>query len=151
MPDSSITETTRSVIGQLLTTMGAGDLPALLTLLDADVVWDVPGDSQHVPWLGRRTIDDVPAFFTAMAEHVVRERFDVERIVVDGPNGVIIGDAGLSLIATGESVGGKFAIDIGVNAEEKITRFYMFEDSWTLAAAVRPQLRDHPGEASPTL
>jgi ketosteroid isomerase-like protein len=147
MTESTTTETTRAVIDQLLAAMGAADLPAILAMLDAEIVWEVPGDTENVPWLGRRTIDEVPGFFAAVGEHAVQERFDVDRVVVDGPAGVVIGDAGLRILSTGESITGRFAIEIGVNPGGRITRFFMLEDSWTLAAAVRPQLRDVPDAA----
>jgi hypothetical protein len=116
-------------------------------MLAHDVEWDVPGDTEHVPWLGRRTVEQVPGFFEAMAEHTIRKRFDVERIVVDGPAAVIIGYAGVRLQATNEPIGSRFAIELIVNADGKITRFYMFEDSWKAASAVRPHLRRAPSQA----
>jgi hypothetical protein len=88
--------------------------------------------------VGRRTVDGIPAFFRTLSELTDRELFDVERIVVDGTTAVLIGRARLAVRATGKVIDTPFAIDIIVRPDGLISRFYMFEDSWGVAWAVRP-------------
>jgi len=104
----------------------------------------VPGDAANVPWLGRRTPDLIPGFFSSMAELTVREAFDIERTLVDGSDAVLIGHARLSFIPASTTIETPFAIHITVAGDGKINSFYMFEDSWSVALAARPALSGVP-------
>ncbi|MFB7629512.1 nuclear transport factor 2 family protein [Streptomyces sp. NPDC056149] len=129
---------TRDVVNELLKRIGEGDVPAVVELFADDADWEIPGDPEIVPWVGRRTVAGIPGFFRTMGELTDRELFDVERVVVDGPNAVLIGRARVVVRSTGKTIDTPFAVDIVVNPEGRISRYYMFEDSWGVAQAVRP-------------
>ncbi|WP_274911111.1 nuclear transport factor 2 family protein [Streptomyces sp. WZ-12] len=129
---------TRDVVNELLKRIGEGDVPAVVELFADDADWEIPGDPEIVPWVGRRTVAGIPDFFRTMGELTDRELFDVERVVVDGPNAVLIGRARVVVRSTGKTIDTPFAVDIVVNPEGRISRYYMFEDSWGVAQAVRP-------------
>ncbi|MFF2808148.1 nuclear transport factor 2 family protein [Streptomyces sp. NPDC058000] len=133
-----MSDQTRDVVNELLKRMGEGDIPAVVALFAADAHWEIPGDPEIVPWAGRRTVAGIPDFFQAMNRLTVRELFDVERVIIDGPNAVLIGRARVAVRSTGKVIDTPFAVDVVVNAEGRISRFYMFEDSWGVALAMRP-------------
>ncbi|WKK24037.1 nuclear transport factor 2 family protein [Streptomyces olivoreticuli] len=131
-----MSENTRSVVDELLKRIGAGDIEGTVELFAHDAVWEIPGDPAIVPWVGRRTVENIPEFFETISAYTDRELFDVERIIVDGPNAVLIGRARVVVRSTGKVIDTPFAIDIVVNHEGRISRYYMFEDSWRVAQAM---------------
>ena len=135
---------TRATLAAFLGHMGAGDVSGLVELFAGDASWEVPGDAANVPWLGRRTPDLIPGFFSAMAELTVREAFDIEHTLVDGSDAVLIGHARLRFIPAGTTIDTPFAIHITVADDGNINSFSMFEDSWSVALAARPELSEVP-------
>jgi uncharacterized protein len=127
---------TRSVVDELLKRIGTGDIEGAVELFAHDAVWEVPGDPAIVPWVGRRPVEKIPDFFLTIGALTNRELFDVERIIVDGPNAVLIGRARVVVRSTDKVIDTPFAIDIVVNPEGRISRYYMFEDSWNVAQGV---------------
>jgi ketosteroid isomerase-like protein len=128
---------TKTAVNDLLTCIATGDIPGLLRLFAEEAVWEVPGDTENLPWLGKRSRDQIPGFFSAMAELTTREAFDINRTIIDGEDAVLIGHARLIFKPTGARIDTPFAIHIAV-AEHGITSFYMFEDSWSAALAAQP-------------
>lgn len=135
---------TRATITAFLQRLGTGDVPGLVELFADDASWEVPGDAANVPWLGRRTRDLIPGFFSSLAELTVREAFHIDRTVFDGSDAVLIGHARLSFTPASTTIDTAFAIHITVADDGKISSFYMFEDTWSVALAVRPGLSGVP-------
>lgn len=133
-----MSDQTRDVVNELLKRMGEGDIPAVVELFAEDAHWEIPGDPEIVPWVGRRQVDAIPEFFRTMGGLTDRELFEIERVIVDGSNAVLIGRARVVVRSTGKVIDTPFAVDIVVNAEGRISRYYMFEDSWGVALAMRP-------------
>jgi ketosteroid isomerase-like protein len=133
-----MSDKTRTTVNELLARLGEGDIAGFAELFAHDAHWEIPGDPEIAPWVGRRKVDEIPDFFRTIGEHTDRELFDVERIVIDGPHAVLIGRARVVVRATGRTIDTPFAIDIIVNGEGRISRYYMFEDSHCVAQAVRP-------------
>jgi ketosteroid isomerase-like protein len=115
--------------------------------LAENATWEVPGDTANVPWLGKRVGAEIADFFAAMAESSTREAFDVEHGVFDGPNAVLIGRARVIFTSNGNTIDTPFALHFVVGEDDRITSVYMFEDSWSVALAVRPTLADVPARA----
>lgn len=70
---------------------GRGDIPALLSLLDADVEWTTPGESD-LPTAGtRRGPAQVGEFFKTLAELVDVEEFEPQQYLADGDRVVVLG------------------------------------------------------------
>ena len=128
---------TETAVNALLTCMATGDIPGLLALFAEEAVWEVPGDNENLPWVGKRSRDQIPGFFSAMAELTTREVFDIDRTVVNGEDAVLIGHARLIFNPTGALIKTPFAIHLIVT-DHGITSFYMFEDSWSAALAAQP-------------
>ena len=131
-----MSDNTRSVVDELLKRIAAGDVAGAVELFAHDAVWEIPGDPAVVPWVGRRKVEKIPEFFLTIGALTNRELFDIERIIVEGPNAVLIGRARIVVRATGKVIDTPFAIDIVVNPEGRISRYYMFEDSWHVAQGV---------------
>ncbi|MFK0289863.1 nuclear transport factor 2 family protein [Streptomyces sp. NPDC090442] len=136
--ETTVSAQTRDVVNEFLKRMEEGDVPGVVALFAADAHWEIPGDPEIVPWAGRRTVAGIPDFFQTMNRLTVRELFEIERVVVDRPNAVLIGRGRVAVRSTGKAIDTPFAVDIVVNAEGRISRFYMFEDSWGVALAMRP-------------
>lgn len=145
----SSTPGTRATLDTFLKRMGGGDVAGVVELFADDASWDVPGDVANVPWLGKRERQQIHGFFATMAEHTVREAFDIHHTVVDGDNAVIVGRARLAFTPAGTTIDTPFAIHIVVDPDSRIMRFAMFEDSWSVALAARPELSDVPARSGP--
>jgi hypothetical protein len=133
-----MSDRTRTVVNDLLARLGAGDVIGVAELFAQDAHWEIPGDPEVAPWVGRRKVGEIPEFFRTIAEHTDRELFDIERIIVDGPQAVLIGRARVVVRATGRAIDTPFAIDIVVDDEGFISRYYMFEDSLAVFRAAQP-------------
>jgi len=133
------TQQTRATVDTFYARIGAGDISGVINLLTDDFHWEIPGDSEHVPWLGKRnTPEAVEEFFANMADHVDRKSFDIDRIVVDGQDAVVLGRAVVTVRSTGKLMDTQFAVHLVVEDDGHISRFFMYEDSWHVAAAMRP-------------
>jgi ketosteroid isomerase-like protein len=130
---------TRAIVEKLYKRIGAGDIEGVIDLLSDDFHWDIPGDTETVPWLGKRdTPQGVREFFALMGAHVDRQAMDINRIVVEGQDAVVLGRAAVIVRATGKLMDTLFAVHIVVDDDGRINRFVMFEDSWHVSAAMRP-------------
>jgi len=134
-----VTEQTRATVDKFYARIGAGDISGVIDLLSDDFSWEIPGDSETVPWAGKRTTPTaVEEFFAHMGNHVDRKAFDIDRIVVDGQDAVVLGRAIVTVRATGKLMDTLFAVHIVVEEDGRISRFVMFEDSWHVSESMRP-------------
>jgi ketosteroid isomerase-like protein len=130
----STSRSTGQTVQEFFNRFGTGDLPGLPELFaeDADVV--VAG-APVVPWtghlVGRQVVE---GWFQRFVAAVQTQRFDVERIVVDGEDAVVLGEFSHKVVATGETFSGPFAIRITVR-DGLIQRYQTFEDSYAAAIA----------------
>jgi len=133
-----VTQQTRATVDKFYERIGAGDISGVIDLLSDDFSWEIPGDSETVPWVGKRTTPAaVEEFFAHMGNHVDRKAFDIDRIVVDGQDAVVLGRAIVTVRATGKLMDTLFAVHIVVEEDGRISRFVMFEDSWHVSASMR--------------
>jgi ketosteroid isomerase-like protein len=71
-------------VKQMYEAFGRGDIPAIISKLDADVVWDAEIPTPGVPWLQpRRGAANIPAFFESLAP-LSFQRFDPHTFFEDG-------------------------------------------------------------------
>ena len=134
-----MTDQTRATVDKFYERIGAGDIGGVIDLLSDDFSWEIPGDTETVPWVGKRTTPAaVEEFFAHMGNHVDRKAFDVDRIVVDGQDAVVLGRAVVTVRATGKLMDTLFAVHIVVEEDGRISRFVMFEDSWHVSESMRP-------------
>ena len=113
----------------------AEHLPALLDLFTEDVIWDIPGDTSRVSWIGRRHgREGVAHFFRELVALVEPKRFEVRAILADEQTVVVLGDLASTVRATGRLIESPFAIELGIR-QGRIARYLLLEDSHAVALA----------------
>lgn len=131
---------TRTVVQEFLKRAGEGDPERIAALFAEKVDWMI-AENPVVPWIRpRRTRADVAAHFTELAAGV--EPLDGEgralgALVVEGNEAVITGVLVGRVRATGKEFSSPFALRLTVE-EGELTRYHIFEDSLTIAAACQP-------------
>ncbi|MEV6071201.1 nuclear transport factor 2 family protein [Nocardia sp. NPDC052001] len=138
----SETSTTRTVVEELLRRIGAGDADAMAELYapvsDWKLNWpEYEHDRAATPWIrSRATRADAADHFAEIARHHVPEHVGtvVERILVDGPDAVVLGEIRQTARRTGRAYRSRFALHLTVE-DGLITRHHVYEDSLAVAQA----------------
>jgi ketosteroid isomerase-like protein len=132
---------TRAAVAEFLSRLADGD-PDQISELFADTVdWQLDWPSAGhpaVPWIRQRsTRADVADHFRMLnAFHVPEKRGGVApRILVDGPDAVVLGDIRQTVKATGRAYSARCALHLTVEGGA-ITRYHVYEDSLTVAQAL---------------
>lgn len=127
---------TRATLKEFDRRMANGEDVASLFAEDAS--FEIPGATEIVPWIGERTgRAAVGAYFAALdTEHLVRDHFTVERTFADGEFAVRTGRLRSQVRTTGVWMELRFAIELTIK-DGLITHYFMHEDSWEVAEAVR--------------
>ena len=123
---------------QLLADLSEGKEPSsIAALFGKDVVFEIPGDTSVLPWIGRKTgrkaIADFIRGLRSLTEPV---KFDVHDILASNARAAIIGEMTTRIKATGKVIESPFAIILTVSDGE-VTRFQMLEDSFAVSKAAR--------------
>ncbi|MGX1777167.1 nuclear transport factor 2 family protein [Nocardia brasiliensis] len=136
---------TRAVVAELLGRIGAGDVEAIAALYAPVSDWklDWPEDEHGraaTPWIRHRaTRADAAEHFREIARHHVPEEVGtvIERILVDGPDAVILGEIRQTARTTRRAYRSRFALHVTVE-NGLITRHHVYEDSLAVAQAFEP-------------
>jgi hypothetical protein len=116
---------------------GGQDPAEISTLFDADLVLEIQGDDDALPWIGRRTgrqaIADFIRDVRSLTEPVT---FDVEDILASENRVAIIGALQTRIKATSKMIATQFAIILTITSDV-VTRFQMLEDSFGVSKAAR--------------
>ncbi|MCG8919532.1 nuclear transport factor 2 family protein [Actinokineospora sp. PR83] len=126
---------TATTIQEFFTRFGAGDVPGMVELFATPVDFAVAGAEDVVPWTGTRT--DHPAvteFLRIATEDIATEKFDIDKIIVDGQDGVVLGSFAHRITRTGKLFESTFVLHVVVT-DGLITKYHMFEDSHGAAQA----------------
>ncbi|WP_062987529.1 nuclear transport factor 2 family protein [Nocardia anaemiae] len=149
------TITTRTVVEELLRRIGAGDPEATAALYAPVSDWKLNWpDNEHnraaTPWIRHRaTRADAAEHFREIARHHVPEQVGtvIERILVDGPDAVVLGEIRQTARPTGRAYRSRFALHLTVE-NGLITRHHVYEDSLAVAQAFETQTPEHDGNRS---
>ncbi|NUW32408.1 nuclear transport factor 2 family protein [Nonomuraea sp. SMC257] len=131
---------TRETVADLLGRMAKGDHDGAAELFAEEIDWqlDWPGEEHpDTPWIRRRTgRADVAGHFRMLEEYHVPELngTSVARILVDGPDAVVLGHIRQTVRANGRAYTSPFALHLTVE-DGLITRYHIYEDSLTVARA----------------
>ncbi|MDL4774929.1 MULTISPECIES: nuclear transport factor 2 family protein [Thermomonosporaceae] len=134
---------TRTVVQTFLQSMAAGDSEAIKGLFAERVDWrlDWPdGEHPAVPWIRPRfTAEDAAAHFREISDHHVPEKAasEIHRILVDGPDAVVLATIVQTARATGREYTAMCAVHLTVE-NGLITRYHVYEDSLTVSSALTP-------------
>jgi len=126
----------RDVVTEYLRRAGTGEpVSKIAELVSEEVDWFVAGDTDTVPWIGRKIGKAGAAeFYSQIREHIASEAFTVRDILAEGQRVVVIGELASRVLRTGKLIETEFCFDFTVEHGE-ITRFRMFEDSFAVAKA----------------
>ncbi|GLW93275.1 nuclear transport factor 2 family protein [Actinokineospora globicatena] len=128
------TRDTEATITEFFTRFGAGDRPGMLELFADGAELAVAG-ADTVPWTGSRVeAAAIDEFLRIALEDVSTEVFDIDRIVVDGADGVVLGSLAHRITATDKVFASAFALHVRV-VDGLITSYRMFEDSHAAAVS----------------
>jgi hypothetical protein len=132
-------EQTRRIAQQLLDAMGKGAPPEQIAgLFSADVNFQIAGEADLLPWLGRRTGRAAVSDFIRDTRRLIeRINFDVHEILASEHRAVVVGELASRINATGKVFASAFALILTVSNGE-ITGFNLLEDSFGLSLAARP-------------
>ncbi|MCK7627727.1 nuclear transport factor 2 family protein [Streptomyces sp. RS10V-4] len=145
MPPATPTATapaTRTVVEDLLRRIGEGDPDRIAELYADGADWklDWP-ESEHgraaTPWIRHRSSRaDAAAHYRTLAEHHVPGAADtrIERILVDGPDAVVLCEIRQTARATGRAYRSRCALHLTVE-NGLVTRHHVYEDSLAVAQA----------------
>ncbi len=113
-------QTVQSIYGAF----GRGDVPAILSHLDADVDWDYGVMDGGAPWIKpRRGRDAVAEFFQAL-DAVSFTRFEPKMFLTEGNVVVVLIDLGFAVKATGKNVNESDEVHIWhFNEQGLVSRF----------------------------
>ena len=114
----------------------SGDIPGLLSLLDGQVSWVMPGPSD-LPIAGtRQGQQEVGEFFQAVSNLVDILRFEPKDFIAQGERVVVLGDDTARVKATGRNIEYRWAHVFRLR-DGKIVAFEEFGDVSALVAEVR--------------
>ncbi|MEU6348575.1 nuclear transport factor 2 family protein [Streptomyces sp. NPDC047072] len=137
--------TTRAVVEELLLRIGRGDPDEIAALYAERCDWklDWP-EEEHggpvTPWIRHRAgRADAADHFRDLAAHHVRGRAAtaIERILVDGPDAVVLGEIRQTAAPTGRPYRARFALHLTVR-DGLVVRHHVYEDSLSVARAFTP-------------
>ena len=130
--------TTRETAEDFLTRLAAGDAAHTAAIFADDVDFLCAG-SEDVPWIRpRNTREDMEDLFDSLQAAFVPEdrSADLSLFVADGNEVVIMGHIAQRLRSNDRKMAFPFALRLTVE-DGQITRYHIYEDSLTVADAVR--------------
>ncbi|MGV4924922.1 nuclear transport factor 2 family protein [Streptomyces sp. BHT-5-2] len=138
--------TTRALVEELLRRIGEGDAERIAERYADGADWrlDWPADEHGraaTPWIRHRASRaDAAAHYRELAAHHVPGAADtrIERILVDGPDAVVLGEIRQTARPTGRAYRARFALHLTFE-NGLVTRHHVYEDSLAVAQAFTPR------------
>lgn len=113
----------------------AEDVNEIAALVSEEVDWLVAGNTQLVPWIGRKYgRKGVAEFYAQIRTHLSPERFEIKDILIKDKRLVAIGELASRVKKTNKLIETEFVLDMDIE-NGLITRFRMFEDSYAVSEA----------------
>ncbi|MFD3744821.1 nuclear transport factor 2 family protein [Nocardia sp. NPDC058633] len=144
------TSATRTVVEELLRRIGSGDADTISAIYAPVSDWklDWP-DNEHgrteTPWIRHRaTRADVAEHYREVSRHHLPEQNEtvIERILIDGPDAVVLGEIRQTARPTGRAYRARFALHLTVE-NDLVTRHHVYEDSLAVAQAFDTQATEN--------
>lgn len=130
-------EQNTKVVMETYAAVGRGDVPALLDLLDEQVVWSLQGPADF-PFAGTYNgRDGVATFLQRVGETLTFEQFEPRTVIAQADTVVVVGYERSRAHATGRLLEMEWA-HVYTLSNGRITSFRAFEDTAALAAAIAP-------------
>jgi len=101
-------------------------------LFSDEVDWDLPGNEEKFPWVGKRTNKaQISTFFKQLLQNVTSEKFEIDFISINGENATAVGNLTSKIIKYDKSFSTEFVVIFKVIAG-KIVKYHFLEDSYKL-------------------
>lgn len=113
----------------------AEDVNEIAALVSENVDWLVAGNTQLVPWIGRKYgRNGVAEFYAQIRAHLSSEHFEIKDILIKDKRLVAIGELASRVKKTQKLIETEFVLDMYIE-NGLITRFRMYEDSYGVSEA----------------
>lgn len=110
----------------------------LANLYDEKAEMFIPGDTKHIPWIGKRTgRKQIAEHYRLLWENAKSEKLDVTDILTKGNRVVILGYFESRYKANNKLIKSEFSIDVVVE-NGLITRYHVLEDSFAASVTIKP-------------
>ena len=131
-------ESVQDVVQRYLGALGSRNLDELLALVAPAVEWDLPGNQNLAPWLGKRSDrTGVRASFELLWAAIEPISMTLQHMFFADQHCVITGELASRMRATGKVYESMFTARITVR-DGLIVKYTVQEDSWALVVALTP-------------
>lgn len=127
---------TREVINNFYQALASRELDALIHLFAEDVDWDIPGNEELAPWLGKRTKrNEVKDFFKLLWMSIEPIAAQIDHILVEDDFAIASGYFSSRMNRSGQVYSSMFSAHFTVK-NTQIVRYRLQEDSYALVEAL---------------
>jgi ketosteroid isomerase-like protein len=133
-----LTETiqTRKIIDNFYQALAKRELAVLTQLFAEDLDWDIPGNEEIAPWLGKRTSrKEIKEFFKLLWQSVEPISAQIDHILVEGDFAIVTGYFSSRMNRSEQVYSSMFSAHFTVKDNE-IVRYRLQEDSYGLVEAL---------------
>lgn len=127
---------TKDVINNFLIHLQSRDLEKVVDLFAEKVNWDVPGDTKHIKWLGKRQNKaEIEDFYKLLWKETEPISAEIHNILIENECAIIKGSFNTKMLKTGNLVSSIFFIQLTIK-EGKIVEYTLLEDSYAVSQSV---------------
>lgn len=127
---------TRKVIHNFYQALADRELEALTLLFAEAIDWDIPGNEELAPWLGKRTKrSEVKDFFKLLWQSIEPISAQIDHILVDDDFAIATGHFSSKMSRSGQVYSSMFSAHFTVR-NTQIVRYRLQEDSYGLVEAL---------------
>ncbi|WP_316814698.1 nuclear transport factor 2 family protein [Pedobacter nyackensis] len=127
---------TREVINNFFQALAGRELAVLIQLFAEEIDWDIPGNEELAPWLGKRTKrNEVKDSFELLWQNIEPIAAQIDRILVDDDFAIATGSFSSKMNRSGQIYSSMFSAHFTVSGDQ-IIRYRLQEDSYGLVEAL---------------
>lgn len=135
MPNTQ-TSQTRAIVNTFYQALAVRELETLTSLFAETIDWDIPGNEELAPWLGKRTKQkDVSVFFKLLWQSIEPITAQIDHILVNDDFAIATGHFSSRMNRSGQVFTSMFSAHFTVK-DSKIVRYRLQEDSHGLVEAL---------------
>lgn len=130
------THQTRTIVNAFYTALSGRDLTSLIQLFPETVDWDIPGNEELAPWLGkRRKRSEIKDFFQLLWQNAEPISAQIDYILIEGDFAIATGHFSSRMKRSNQIFSSMFSAHFWVK-NSKIVRYRLQEDSHGLVEAL---------------
>jgi ketosteroid isomerase-like protein len=132
-----LTSQTIALVQKYLTALGSRNLDSIVHFFSEQIYWDVPGNKELAPWLGKRNSKaEIREFFEMLWAETEPKSVNLDHIFAKDNHAVITGEFSTLMLKTGKVYSSIFAIHLTIE-NNLITSYRLQEDSYALTQALQ--------------